>query len=305
MPQHVVVPSRLRTMKDAVPAPVKAAGRQLVRSYGVRTAGQRPLPEFLVIGAKRGGTTSLWNWLVTHPSVLPMYPAVQQIKSPHYFDINFDRGEAWYRSHFPTRAQRRLAQRRTGGPVVTGEASPYYMFHPLTAGRVHRAMPDVKVIVSLRNPVDRAYSNYQERLGSAAEPLLTFEEAIAAEPARLQGEEERIRADPHAYSSEHDNHSYLARGRYLEHLEPWLELFDPQQVLILLAEDLPKDAGAVFARMQSFLGILQRALVQYPRHNHLPVAPMRADTRQQLVEHYRPHNAALAARLGIELPWDR
>lgn len=123
---HVEVPDRLRATKKHLPGAVKRTARSALRSYAVASAEQRALPDFLIIGTKRGGTTSLWNWLVRHPQVAPMFPAAQQIKSPHYFDINFSRGLGWYRSHFPTRRALAGARRRLGGPVLTGEASPYY-----------------------------------------------------------------------------------------------------------------------------------------------------------------------------------
>jgi len=303
--RHVEVPDRLRTLKRAVPEPAKRLGRVVLRDYGVRTARSRPLPDFLIIGAKRGGTTSLWNYLVKHPQVMPMFPAVQQIKSPHYFDINYAKGERWYRSTFPTATQRRAAQARTGKPVVTGEASPYYMFHPLAAERAAALVPRAKIVVSLRNPVDRAYSNYHERRGCGVEPLETFEEALAAEDGRLRGEEERILADPTYYSPSHDSHTYRARGRYLEHLDRWLTRYDPADVLVLLQEDLARDAHTVFTRLCDFLQIDTVTLPDYVRHNHLPVQRIAPETRRELVEYYRPHNAALAERLGIDLPWDR
>lgn len=306
MATHVEVRNPLRQVKKRVPSPLKAAGRSVLRDYGRATAHWRPLPDFLVIGAKRGGTTSLWNYLVRHPQVVPMFPAVQQIKSPHYFDINYHRGEQWYRSHFPTHARRRAAQLRHGGAtVVTGEASPYYMFHPLAAERAQHLVPRAKVIVSLRNPVDRAYSNYNERVGSGAEELATFEEALDAEPRRLAGEAERIVADPHYYSLSHDSHSYLARGRYLEHLTSWLDRFPQDQVLVLFADDLSRNPHQYFVEVCAFLGLAAVDLRQYDRHNHLPVAPMAAATRERLVDYYRPHNAALAARLGVDLDWDK
>lgn len=302
---HVEVPDRVRSLKRAVPDPFKSVTRSVVRTYGLRTAGSRPMPDFLVIGAKRGGTTSLWNYLVKHPDVLPLFPPVQQIKSPHYFDINHARGQAWYRSHFATERQRRRHEERTGHTPVTGEASPYYMFHPLAVERIAREMPRGRFIVSLRNPVDRAYSNYNERRGCGVETLPTFEEALEAEEGRLSGEVERIRSDPAYYSPTHDSASYLARGRYLEHLRPWLDAFPREQLLIVLADDMNRDSESVFRRICSFLGLRSVGLTEYPRHNLLPASSMNPVTRQRLVEYFRPHNAALSAALGLDLDWDR
>lgn len=302
---HVDVPDRLKALKRRVPTPAKAVVRRSARAWGTATASSRPLPDFLLIGTKRGGTTSLWNYLVGHPDVLPMFPRAQQIKSPHYFDIHYLRGEAWYRSHFPSERQRQRAAERTGARPVTGEASPYYVFHPAVPHRVRHAMPDVRLLVSLRNPVDRAYSNYNERRGSGVEPLATFEEALAAEETRLRGEAERVLADPGYYSPSHDSHSYLARGRYLEQLERWWALFPREQLHVVFQDRLDRDPGAVFGGVCDFLGIRRQDDRVFPRHNLLPSSSMSPETRRRLVDYYRPHNAALAQALGATLDWDR
>ncbi len=306
-PTHVAVPSRLRQVKAVVPAPVKEAARQAARTWGRRTASSRPLPDFLVVGTKRGGTTSLWNYLLDHPDVLPPWPASQQIKSPHYFDLHHDRGQDWYRSHFATARARRRAARPGGVPVVTGEASPYYLFHPLVPGRVAAELPGVKVLVTLRNPVDRAYSHYNERRGSGAETLATFEEALDAEEARLAGQEEVVLRG--GYSPHHDHHTYLARGRYAEQLERWFAAVPREDVLVLLNEDLAQHPERVLCEVSAFLGVGPPPGGPYLRHNLLPARSLAPATRERLVEHYRPHNAALSRLLdlplGPDVGWDR
>jgi hypothetical protein len=301
--RHVEVPDALRTVKRRLPKTIKRLARSALREYGERTATQRVLPDFLVIGVKRGGTTSVWNWLVRHPHVAPMFPSTQQIKSPHYFDIHFARGEAWYRSHFPTIASLERTAKRTGFRPLAGEASPYYVFHPLAAERAALTVPGAKMIVTLRNPVDRAYSNFWERVGSAAEDLPNFEAAIDAEEQRLDGETERILADPRYHSVHHDSHSYLARGRYTEHLAPWRELFG-DGLLVIPFEDLQREAAATYRKIQEFLGLPVVAPPALPHHNKLPVPPMAEHMRERLVEYYRPWNAKLRAEYGLEADWD-
>jgi hypothetical protein len=301
--RHVAVPNRVRAVKRLVPPSVKAAGRTATRRYGTLTAERRVLPNFLVIGAKRSGTTSLWNWLLGHPGVLPLFPAVQQIKSPHYFDINWTQGERWYRSHFATERAFRRAERVLGRPPAVGEASPYYVFHPAAPERVAATTPDVKLVLLLRDPVRRAHSNFWERRGSGAEPLTSFREAIDAEPERLRGEEERLLSDPGYYSFHHDNHSYLARGRYVEQLERWLRHFPREQLLIERAEDLFRDAAGTCRRVEEFLDLPHAPDVVLKHHHKLPAPPLDDAMREELARYFRPHNEALYATLGVDFEW--
>ena len=166
----------------AAPAPVKAAARTLVRAWGSATAASRPLPEFLVVGAKRGGTTTLFRGLQDHPQVLGLWPASQGKKSPHYFDLDHHRGERWYRSHFASERARRRAEAELGYRPATFEASPYYLFHPLAPQRAKRTAPDATIVAVLRDPVERTYSHWKERRDHQED--LDFEAALAAEPER-------------------------------------------------------------------------------------------------------------------------
>jgi hypothetical protein len=282
------------------------AGRRTVkralRSYGELTAGFRGVPNFIIIGAKRGGTTSLYNYLLEHPSVAPLFPGRQRIKGIRYFDVQFLRGQRWYRSHFPLEmAGRQLARPWIPAPV-TGEASPYYLFHPLAAARLAAAAPDVRIIVSLRDPVERAYSHYKERVRHQAEPL-SFEDALDAEPARLLGETERMLADPGYRSVEHEDHSYVAQGRYLDMLPRWFELFPREHFHIVASEDFYADPNRVVNEVWSFLGLPAGRLRSSKRHNFFPAADLLPATRQRLQDSFAEHNAALEQLLGRPLPW--
>src|SRR5437868_6286833 len=122
------------------------------KAYRATTNWMRLVPDFIIIGAQKGGTTSLYNYLITHPGIAPIY-----VKEPHFFDTSFSKGLVWYRSHFPTRLEKYYAQHFHKLDFITGEASPYYLFHPLAPERVAKTLPHVKLILVLRNPVDRAY----------------------------------------------------------------------------------------------------------------------------------------------------
>lgn len=295
----VEMPRTVQLLRRTTPRPAQLAVRSAARTWGSRTAEHRPLPDYLIIGAKKGGTSSLTNWLIQHPDALRMFPSFQPLKSAHFFDISFHQGVDWYRGHFPTERVRR----QHPGAVV-GEASPYYMFHPAAAERARSVVPDAKILAVLRNPVSRAYSNYWDRVAAGAETLHTFEAAIDAEERRLAGvDHDRLRNDPAYYSFEHDQFTYLARGRYLEHLQAWLDSYPPEQVLVLRAEDMYADPGAVFSQVQRFLGIRECRDVDLKTYNERSKPPIAPRTKARLADYYRPYNEALYERLGRDMEW--
>ena len=141
----MTLPRYNEVVRRVVPRPVVATARDALRRYGTTTASARPLPDYMVAGTKKGGTTSIINWLVDHPHVCRMWPSAQKLKSAHYYDINYGKGEDWYRSHFPTDRSRRGHEKKTGTYPLVGEASPYYMFHPAVPERVLETAPSMKV----------------------------------------------------------------------------------------------------------------------------------------------------------------
>lgn len=289
-------------LKNRSPRPLKDAANTLTRAYGMKTAHRRHLPDFLVIGTKRGGTTSLWNYLIQHPLVMPMFPESRGLKSPWYFYVNYAKGDTWYRSHFATERQLSRLQRAHGTRPVTGEACPYYLYYPAAPERIAARMPEAKLLVVLRDPVKRAYSHYWEAMGKGVEEL-GFEQALAAEPERLAGELERMAADPLYYSAAHDFFSYRDRGIYKPQLELWMKHFPREQFLIMSAEEMYAGEQAAVDRTCAFLGLPRHRLPHVERHNHLPAPPMDPGTRAELTEFYRPHNRELFDWLGVDYGW--
>jgi hypothetical protein len=276
----------------------RESAKYTLRSYGKLTAGLRRGPDFVIIGAKRGGSTSLYNYVLEHPNIVPMFPSRQHIKGAHYYDTRYARGLAWYRSHFPIE----LAGRPAARPSICGEASPYYLFHPLAAERLARDFPDVPIIVSLRDPVDRAYSHFKERTQHGGETL-SFEDALAAESGRLAGEAERIVAEPGYLSTEHENHSYLAQGRYLDMLSRWFSIFPREQFHITVSEEFYADPDGRVNEVWKFLGLPPHRLQSRFRHNYTPSEDMAPETRLRLQNSLVEHNQGLADLLGRPLPW--
>lgn len=288
---------------------VRAVGRRTVRTAGLLTAPVRPLPDFLVLGTKRGGTTALFRWLVGHPQVLPLFPSSRRLplradlKGVHYFSTGFSAGTAWYRSHFPTIAARRVVEWRTGGPVVAGEASPYYLVHPRAPERARAVVPGARLVVLLRDPAERAWSHYKASRRRGVEPLASFAEALDAEPDRLAGEEERMARDPRYRSLAHEHLAYVLTGRYDEQLARWRACFPDEQLLVLASEQLFADPQGTFDQVTRFLGL---AAVTVPdTRSPNPTAPDRLDgsLRRRLDEVLAPSTAALEASLGRRFGW--
>ena len=280
----------------------REAAKRVLRGYGEATSGLRRGPDFVIIGAKRGGTTSLYNYVLEHPSIQPLFPGRQHIKGVHYYDSNYDRGLRWYRAHFPLQAGGRHLVRPAVQPAIAGDASPYYLFHPLAAERLALDFPGVRVIVFLRDPVERAYSHFKERTHHGGETL-GFAAALDAEEDRLRGEAERIVAQPGYRSAEHENHSYLAQGRYLDMLPRWFGLFPREQFHIAASEDFYADPERHVNAVWSFLGLAPGRLTSRTRHNYLPAPDIQPETRQRLQDALADHNRELADLLGRSLPW--
>ena len=271
---------------------VKSPLRRLRSDYRQLTAPLRGLPSALVIGAQRSGTTSIFNYLVQHPDVLP--PLGKEI---HYFDFHYSRGVRYYRGRFPY--NHRLRQ-----GTMTLDATPYYLVHPLVPHRAAQLLPEVKLVALLRNPIERAYSHYQHEVRGGREPL-SFVEAIDLEAERLAGEEERLRNEPGYYSWNHHRYSYTHRGLYVEQLRRWLQHFPRSQLLVLQSEFLYGQPAEAMARVHRFLGLkdhrLERYEDTYQRGNYERTMP--PELRTRLARYFEPHNRELFQFLGEEYDW--
>jgi Sulfotransferase domain len=272
-----------------IPEPARAVLRNAVWTYGRATASARPLPDFLIIGAQKAGTTALYAYLRRHPAITG--PSWKEVS---YFDRHYGRGEAWYRGNFPNRVRAR-------GKLV-GEASPSYIFHPLGPERAKALVPEARLVALVRNPVDRALSHYHHEVALGREPL-PFEDALDAEEDRLGGEEERLAADPSYFSRAWWSHAYKSRGRYAKQLERWLAVFPREQLLILPSEDLGGEPGRTHARVLDFLGAAPHRLDAYPRVYERQYEAMRPETRERLAAEFEAPNRRLYELLGRDLGW--
>lgn len=254
----------------------------------------RVLPDFLIIGAMKCGTTSLYHYLKKHPWIRPALK-----KELFYFSNEnpFWRNNLWYRAHFPlvfAKAKALLAKRK----LLTFEATPGYIFHPLSAARIQKTIPKAKFILSLRNPVDRTYSHYHNVFRTNHEPL-TFEKALERERTEYLGKNGR--------DLDYLVYSYLGRSIYINQIENWLRFFPREQLLIIDYQEFSTDTRGVLERIFTFLELpvsIYPFPEHYPKYENFDYEPMKVETRRELVEFFRPYNQRLYDLLGVDFGWD-
>jgi len=284
--------------KPAVKSIIRYEINQFLVNYRMLTGRLRIGPDFIIIGAQRCGTTSLYNTLKKY---LYIAPALK--KEIHFFDMNFKQGMDWYRAHFPSYVYKYTKKMRRHD-FITGEASPYYFFHPHVPKRIAELLPKVKLIALVRNPIDRAYSHYHHEVRLGYETL-SFEEAIAREDERLLAETAKMQKDEDYSSFNHRHYSYLSRGVYIDQLMNWMRFFPREQILILPSEDLYSEPQATMGHVLEFLGLPSYRIENVGKYNYHPYSKMDATVQKRLVAYFEPHNRALYDYLGVDFGWDR
>jgi hypothetical protein len=256
-------------------------------------------PDFFIIGTQKGGTTSLYKYLAQHPQIIPANK-----KEIQFFTDNYHKGCSWYKRHFPPVTAKHRGRLLGRHQCLTGEATPYYIFHPHAPKRIQVSYPHAKIIMMLRDPVARAYSHYQYHV-KLGEETLTFEEAIKAERIRLRGELVRMYEDKNYISYNYKLYSYLARGIYIDQVERWFSLFPKHQILIIKSEDFFCTPKTCFENVLEFLGLPKHELSSYKKFNAGgDGASMAPGTRERLREYFKPYNERLYSYLNVNFEWD-
>lgn len=272
--------------------------RTLSWSYRRSTNFIRSFPDFIIIGAMKCGTTSLYSYLSLHPQVVPAYN-----KEVHYFDSeSYASGSGWYKAHFPSVIKKNIESIKCGNNIITGEASPYYLYFPRAHTRIAESIPNVKLIIMFRNPIDRAFSHYHHQQRKGREKL-SFEQAIEIELDRLDGEEKKILSEENYYSYNYWAYSYLARGRYAEQLERWFTLFPRINFHIMESDDFFKDTPKELNNVYEFLGIKHHVLDAYKKLNIGTYNKMSVTSRKMLAEYFAPHNEKLFKLINKRFNW--
>jgi hypothetical protein len=209
-----------------------------IRKFLKFTAQFRHNPDFIIIGTQKGGTTSLFHYLSQHPQL--NLPSTKEI---HFFTKKYQYGLNFYKTYFPFKQKGKLS----------GEATPYYLYHPLVPERMFNHFPKIKLIVMLRNPVDRAFSQYNMEKKLSNEDR-SFKTAIKDELKQFKDWNKDILKSKN-HNAQHAYHSYLTRGLYKEQVERWLKYYKKEQMLFIKSEDFFKDPENELHKVFSFLKI--------------------------------------------------
>lgn len=260
-----------------------------IRAVGrLPTASRRSLPDFVIVGAQRGGTTSLYRRLAEHPNVVA--PLGKELQ---FLTVHFDRGLRWYRAHFPV----------TDAGEQTFEASPYYLFHPLAANRAAEVLPDAKFVVMLRDPVARAYSHYMHSRNLGFETL-SFEDALGAEDDRL-AMANRLGLNTAAGMRLHRHSSYVHRGLYLHQLERWFSAVPPNSIKVIKSEDFFQYPAPVYGDLLAFLQLPDFVPDQFSKSKPATrdTEPMSEVTRSRLRHLFADDSEQVHQLLGWRNTW--
>jgi len=206
-------------------------------------------PDFIIIGAQRSGTTSLFDYIMQSPQARP--PVRKEI---HFFDRYSLPPIEWYKAHFP---DRRLLTREN---CITGEATPFYLFYPDAADRIAATGMRPKLIAILRRPEERALSHYQHEKRKRRERL-SFGNALDAEADRLRSTVDRVLDEDHHKALK--RYSYKSRGFYFRQIQRFRRQLGDDCLLLLTLDELKRVPGEVLNKACSFLNIKMPAVPHF------------------------------------------
>lgn len=247
----------------------------------LRAADHR-LPDLLVLGAKKSGSTSLFVDLEQHELLRG-----SRVKEPNFFNRNWRRGERYYRTFFPRDDE-------VDPAAKTFEGTPYYLVHRAVPERVASVLPGARFVVVLRDPVERAWSDHQAHVRRGRE-VRSFESVVASELAALTG-------DPDALAGDGSERSIVTQGLYHRALVRWFDHHPRESFVIADHRELLERPDEVLASVHAMLGLPSQTVAEPARRNVSGVGVDEADAGvARLRDFYRSHDEALFDLLG----WDR
>ena len=254
----------------------------------------RLLPDFIIVGAQKAGTTSLFHYLKQHPQIIGSKP-----NEVHFFDYNFHKGLGYYRSYFPTKTELQLQQNDLRKTVITGETSPSYLFFSFVPQRIAKTLPNIKIIILLRDPVARSFSQYHHEVRKGRETE-SFEAAITREET---GETSNRYQSGEYSSHQYGCKSYLARGRYIEGIKAYFSLFKPEQILILSSEDFFSKPQKVYDSILKFLNLEPFVITDVKAKNVGNYSKKAIPLEHKLRKYFQPYNQELYSFLERDFNW--
>jgi hypothetical protein len=286
-------------IKSVIPQPLRRLLRQSKNNFDRRISeATGALPDFIIVGAQKAGTTSLFRYLSGHPHV---HPASR--KEIGFFNNRLERNLSWYRGHFPSKFQKHYEQIALNRPFLTGEADPAYILDPYAIEAIHDILPDVKIILLLRNPVDRSYSHYQHTRRLGLENL-TFDQALECEDDRISIHLQKMMAGLPYKGMPIYHYGYIFTGMYGDQVETLFRIFPRKQVLILKTELFQLNTQGQFNRVLKFLGLQDFQLNLFTQHNKGSYQPLAPKTRRHLAELFTPQLTKIQQMLGDEFTWE-
>ena len=262
------------------------------RGYFGITSPFRTIPNFIVIGVKRCGTTTLYEQLSEHPCIE---------KSAHdnlgFFNNNFELGMNWYKSHFVTNFRKKEIERKYG-KFATYDVTSSYIQKKKTAQNIFKTLPNVKLILILRNPTDRAYSEYNQNIIDENESR-DFTELIKQEINEIQNMENGNLE----FSS--DKINLVKKGIYEKQISPWLEIFPRKQILIISTEEFGEKTTETYDKIFRFLELPEYKIKNKKRHRKGTYEAMDDKTRKILDDFYESYNSKLFQKIEETFRWNR
>ncbi|MEA3038718.1 MAG: hypothetical protein QOE79_1231 [Sphingomonadales bacterium] len=247
--------------------------------------GRGALPNALIIGASKGGTTSVYRWLSRHRQV-----CASRVKEVRYFNGHFEQGPAWYAAQFEPKP----------GQTVLIEASPSYLWDPDVPERVRSLLGEPKLIVLLREPVDRAWSQYWMKV-RRGEEAGSFEEVLRREAERF-GPAGQMPSDGSVARTSYGRQSYLGKGLYAPQIERWLSVFPRRCFHFIRSEDLFRDPAAAMSGLLRFLDLPPMDLKGLEPFNTGAYPPLDPALHSKLAAVFADSNARVEQLTGIRWP---
>lgn len=272
--------------------------------YRLSTGFLRVLPDVIIVGAQKGGTTSLYNYLIQHNAIHPANLDYSYLsKEIHYFSLYPFKSKQWYKSHFPFQLSKFFKKNVLNNEFISLEATPYYMYHPLAAKRIKKTIPKAKIIILLRDPVERAISHYYHNVSAGREPLEMMK-AFTQYQNMVAAEHKKLMAKRNYSNIEHGFKSYLERGIYLPQIKSYHHVFGRKQVKIIHSHNLFNQPNDILKQVFEFIGISNMTVNNKKVYNQsLADKDVSDEALHFLSEYYKPHNQKLFEYLDQTFDW--